>query len=111
MGRYTHRTKTFDALIFGHYDGHRLIYAARTRNEFTPASRVQLFCKFKGPAQDMCFTDIDVAGCVWRQLAHHCTLSRRLDFIPDERQRAARINSAADATASTIRRWRCVGER
>ena len=31
------RTKTFDALIFGYYEGDRLLYAARTRNGFTPA--------------------------------------------------------------------------
>jgi ATP-dependent DNA ligase len=31
--------RNFDALIFGYYDGGKLIYAARTRNGFTPASR------------------------------------------------------------------------
>ncbi|HME09512.1 MAG TPA: hypothetical protein VKG25_20805 [Bryobacteraceae bacterium] len=34
--------KNFDALIFGYYEGDRLIHAARTRNGFTPASREQL---------------------------------------------------------------------
>ena len=37
IGGYTHGTRTFDALIFGYYEGERLIYAARTRNGFTPA--------------------------------------------------------------------------
>ena len=37
IGGYTLGTKTFDALIFGYYEGDRLIYAARTRNGFTPA--------------------------------------------------------------------------
>jgi ATP-dependent DNA ligase len=32
IGGYTVGTKTFDALIFGYYEGDRLIYAARTRN-------------------------------------------------------------------------------
>jgi ATP-dependent DNA ligase len=36
IGGYTRGTKTFDALIFGYYEGDRLIYAARTRNGFTP---------------------------------------------------------------------------
>jgi bifunctional non-homologous end joining protein LigD len=48
IGGYTKGTKGFDALVFGYYDDGRLIYAARTRNGFTPASRVQLFKKFKG---------------------------------------------------------------
>jgi hypothetical protein len=39
IGGYTVGTKTFDALIFGYYEGDRLIYAARTRNGFTPAVR------------------------------------------------------------------------
>lgn len=47
IGGYTFGTKTFDALIFGYYDGTRLIYAARTRNGFTPAVRAQLFKKFQ----------------------------------------------------------------
>ena len=36
IGGYTVGTKTFDALVFGYYEGDRLIYAARTRNGFTP---------------------------------------------------------------------------
>jgi ATP-dependent DNA ligase len=36
IGGYTVGSKTFDALIFGYYEGDRLIYAARTRNGFTP---------------------------------------------------------------------------
>jgi bifunctional non-homologous end joining protein LigD len=47
IGGYTFGTNTFDALIFGYYDGSRLIYAARTRNGFTPAVRAQLFKKFQ----------------------------------------------------------------
>jgi DNA ligase D-like protein (predicted ligase) len=47
IGGYTVGTKTFDALVFGYYEGDRLIYAARTRNGFTPASRQQLFRKLQ----------------------------------------------------------------
>ena len=43
---YTFGTKTFDAVIIGYYEGERLIYAARTRNGFTLATRNQLFKKF-----------------------------------------------------------------
>jgi bifunctional non-homologous end joining protein LigD len=46
IGGYTPGTKTFDAIVFGYYEGKRLIYAARTRNGFTPAARVALYKKF-----------------------------------------------------------------
>ena len=42
IGGYTVDTGTFDALIFGYYEGDRLLYAARTRSGFTPAIRQQL---------------------------------------------------------------------
>lgn len=54
IGGYTRGTKTFDALIFGYYEGDQLIYVARTRNGFTPVSRAQLFRKFKG---------LEIAAC------------------------------------------------
>ena len=40
---YTPSPKNFDALVIGYYEGHRLMYAARARNGFTPASRTELF--------------------------------------------------------------------
>ena len=54
IGGYTRGPRTFDALIVGYYDGPRLVYAARTRNGFTPASREQLFRRFKGLETDKC---------------------------------------------------------
>jgi bifunctional non-homologous end joining protein LigD len=47
IGGYTIGTSTFDALIFGYYEGERLMYAARTRNGFSPAMRGQLFKRFR----------------------------------------------------------------
>ena len=47
IGGYTVGTHAFDAVIFGYYEGERLMYAARTRNGFTPALRQQLFRKFR----------------------------------------------------------------
>ena len=47
IGGYTLGPKTFDALIFGYYEKGKLIYVARTRNGFTPASRETLFKQFK----------------------------------------------------------------
>jgi bifunctional non-homologous end joining protein LigD len=81
IGGYTRGTKTFDALIFGYYEGDRLIYVARTRNGFTPVTRTQLFKKFKGLELDECpfvnlpearsgrwgqgLTKAKMAECVW----------------------------------------------
>jgi bifunctional non-homologous end joining protein LigD len=47
IGGYTPSLKNFDALVIGYYDNGQLMYAARTRNGFTPASRIQLFRKLK----------------------------------------------------------------
>ena len=81
MGCLRRGTKTFDALIFGYYKGDELIYAARTRNGFTPATRAQLFRKFKRMEISQCpfvnlpearsgrwgqgLTKAKMAECVW----------------------------------------------
>ena len=43
---YTKGGRSFDSVVFGYYDGGRLIYAARTRNGFTSASRDRLIERF-----------------------------------------------------------------
>jgi len=47
IGGYTPSDKNFDALVVGYYEDDKLIYAARTRNGFTPSSRAELFKKIK----------------------------------------------------------------
>jgi DNA ligase D-like protein (predicted ligase) len=47
IGGYTVGGRTFDAVVFGYYEGGKLIYAARTRNGFTPSSREELMNRFK----------------------------------------------------------------
>jgi bifunctional non-homologous end joining protein LigD len=47
IGGYTLGGTTFDALVFGYYDGRDLLYAARTRNGFTPALRAELMRRFR----------------------------------------------------------------
>ena len=42
IGGYTPTAGSFDALIFGYHEGDRLIYVGRTRNGFTPRSRLDL---------------------------------------------------------------------
>jgi bifunctional non-homologous end joining protein LigD len=47
IGGYTVGGATFDAMVFGYYDGEKLMYAGRTRNGFTPQLRAELLRKFK----------------------------------------------------------------
>jgi bifunctional non-homologous end joining protein LigD len=54
IGGYTPGTRAFDALVIGYYQDGKLLYAARTRNGFTPALRAQVFKKFKGLETDVC---------------------------------------------------------
>jgi DNA ligase D-like protein (predicted ligase) len=51
---YTLGGTTFDALIFGYYDGKDLVYVARTRNGFSPHIRSQLKKHFHGLEIDDC---------------------------------------------------------
>jgi ATP-dependent DNA ligase len=44
---YTPSLRNFDALVIGYYEDGKLIYAARTRNGFTPGSRAELFKKLR----------------------------------------------------------------
>jgi bifunctional non-homologous end joining protein LigD len=54
IGGYTIGANGFDAVIFGYYDGRRLVYAGRTRNGFTPASRDQLSRRFRSLTVNAC---------------------------------------------------------
>ena len=47
IGGYFPGAHGFDSLIIGYYDGDNLMYVARTRNGFVPASRRQVFSKLK----------------------------------------------------------------
>jgi bifunctional non-homologous end joining protein LigD len=83
IGGYTRGTSTFDALVFGYYQGRDLLYVSRTRAGFTPASRAALFRKFRGLEIDRCpfvnlpeeksgrwgqgLTKAKMAECVWLQ--------------------------------------------
>src|SRR5947199_6190974 len=47
IGGYFSGPHGFDSLILGYYDKDKLMYVARTRNGFVPASRRQVFSKLK----------------------------------------------------------------
>lgn len=56
---YTPSPKNFDSVVIGYYEGSKLMYAARTRNGFTPASRAELFKKLK---------PLEISGCPFANL-------------------------------------------
>ena len=47
VGRCTRGGRTFDAIVVGRWEGERLVYVARTRVGFTPASRERLMAKLR----------------------------------------------------------------
>jgi DNA ligase D-like protein (predicted ligase) len=117
---YTVGTKTFDAVVIGYYDGDRLIYAARTRNGFTPATRNQLFKKFARLEIPECpFTNLPearsgrwgqgltkakMAECRWLKP----TLVGQFEFVewtPDNHLRHSKfVALREDRTAQDVRR-------
>jgi ATP-dependent DNA ligase len=54
IGGYTVGGRSFDALVFGYYDGAKLLYAARTRNGFTPKLREELLKRLAALETDEC---------------------------------------------------------
>jgi bifunctional non-homologous end joining protein LigD len=54
IGGYTVGGATFDAIIFGRYEGDRLLYVSRTRSGFTPALRQALARRFTGLETTTC---------------------------------------------------------
>ena len=59
IGGYTPSAKSFDALVIGYYENGKLIYATRTRNGFTPASRMELLKKLR---------PLEIEGCPFANL-------------------------------------------
>jgi DNA ligase D-like protein (predicted ligase) len=54
IGGYFPGSHGFDSLIVGYYDGDKLMYVARTRNGFVPASRRHVFSKLKNLVTPTC---------------------------------------------------------
>jgi bifunctional non-homologous end joining protein LigD len=54
IGGYTPNAGSFDALIFGYYDSGKLMYAARTRNGFTPRLRQEVFAQLQQLTTSVC---------------------------------------------------------
>jgi DNA ligase D-like protein (predicted ligase) len=59
IGGYFPGPHGFDSLIVGYYDGGKLMYVARTRNGFVPASRRQVFSRLRHLVTATCpFTNL-----------------------------------------------------
>jgi DNA ligase D-like protein (predicted ligase) len=54
IGGYIPGSTTFDSILVGYYEGSDLMYAARIRNGFAPASRRTVFSKFEGLSISKC---------------------------------------------------------
>lgn len=120
IGGYTPSPKNFDAIIFGYYDGPRLIYVARTRNGFTPSSRDQLFKRFRGLEVKECpFANLPEArsgrwgqGLTAEKMAECCWLRPSLvgefefvEWTPDGHLRHSRfVGLRDDKQARDVRR-------
>ena len=69
IGGYTPSPRNSDALVFGYHEGGKLLYAARTRNGFTPASRAELYRRFRSLETSECpFANLpELRGGQWGQ--------------------------------------------
>jgi ATP-dependent DNA ligase len=54
IGGYVPAPNNFDSIVVGYYEGQQLIYVARIRNGFTPASRAALLKHFRGLERQGC---------------------------------------------------------
>jgi len=81
IGGYIPGAHGVDAIVFGYYRGEDLLYVARVRNGFVPASRCQVFARLKPLIVSKCpfvnlperhkgrwgegLTAADMDNCVW----------------------------------------------
>jgi bifunctional non-homologous end joining protein LigD len=111
IGGYTKGGRTFDALVLGRYEGEQLVYVARTRVGFTPASRARLMARLRPlEVQECPFANLPEARsgrwgegltaekmkeCVWVRPE----LAAEVEFVewtPDGHLRHARFVGMAD---------------
>ena len=111
IGGYTRGGRTFDSLVFGRYDESRLVYVARTRVGFSPASRERLMARMRALEIPECpfanlpegrsgrwgegLTSEKMKECVWVRPE----LVAEVDFVestPDKHLRHARFVALRD---------------
>ena len=128
IGGYTVGGGTFDALIFGHYDGRRLMYAGRTRSGFTQRLREDLIKRFRSLETPDCpfanlpeaksgrwgarLTAAKIDACRWLKP----TLTGRFEYVewtPENRKRSVKTVFKRRATRIILEETaeRTVGQR
>jgi bifunctional non-homologous end joining protein LigD len=81
IGGFTPGSNGFESLLVGFYDGNALIYVAKVKSGFVPASRRQIFARLQTLLTDHCpfanlpethrgrfgegLTAAKMAGCIW----------------------------------------------
>jgi bifunctional non-homologous end joining protein LigD len=119
IGGYTPGGQNIDAVIFGYYDGTRLLYAGRTRNGFTPATRAELYRRLRGLEIAQCpfvnlpeaasgrwgegLTASKMAECRWVQPL----VVAQFEFVewtPDGHLRHSRFMGLVEQDPHTVRR-------
>jgi DNA ligase D-like protein (predicted ligase) len=127
IGGYTVGGQTFDAVVYGYYDAQKLIYAARTRNGFTPALRADLMQRFRALETDKCpfdnlpeartgrwgagLTAAKMGDCRWLKpvLVGHFEFT---EWTPENHLRHSRfMGLREDKNAEEVLREQVVGEK
>lgn len=110
IGGYTPTGRNFDAILVGYYDGDRLIYVARVRNGFVPASRQALFNRFVGLETEVCpFANLpETAKGRWGEGLTRADMEKCLWLRP---QLVARIEFGEWTGANHLRHARFAGLR
>jgi DNA ligase D-like protein (predicted ligase) len=116
IGGYTVGGDSFDALIFGYYEGKKLMYAARTRNGFTLALRRSLMKRLRALETATCpfanlpetisgrwgqgLTKEKMQDCRWLKPVLVAEFEF-LEWTPDDHLRHSKFISLKDGTKPT----------
>jgi ATP-dependent DNA ligase len=120
IGGYIPASGSFDAILVGYYEGKHLLYAAKIRNGFAPASRVALFERFRGLERATCpfrnlpetkrgrwgegLTEGDMIMCRWLEPRLVASIEF-LEWTPDNHLRHSRfVGLREDKDADQVRR-------
>ena len=119
IGGYVPASENFDSILVGYYEGKNLLYAAKVRNGFAPASRVALFERFRGLERATCpfknlaeskkgrwgegLTAEDMGMCRWLEPRLVAAIEF-LEWTPENHLRHSRFVARQDKEADRIRR-------
>jgi bifunctional non-homologous end joining protein LigD len=110
IGGYTPGPNGIDAVIVGYYRDHELIYVARTRNGFVPASRRSVFQRLQDLRTEQCpFTNLpEMRKARWGEAM---TAGKMKDCVWVRRELVAQIEFLEWTDADHLRHSKFVGLR